>query len=403
MKTIAVVGTFDSKGEEYAFVRELIEKQGVRTLMIHTGVFPPTIKAHIGNDVVAAAAGENIEEVAAKKDRAYATEVLAKGMEKLIPQLYAQGEFDGILSFGGSGGTAIATPGMRALPVGVPKIMVSTVASGDVSVFVGTSDIMMYPSIVDVSGINTLSEKIFSNAVNAMVGMVTAKEETHIHKKPLIAATMFGVTTPCIDMAREYLEEHGYEVLVFHATGIGGRTMESLIRSGFFAGVLDLTTTEWCDELVGGTLAAGPHRLEAAGEKGIPRVVSVGAMDMVNFGPVESVPEKFRGRNLYRHNPAVTLMRTNIEENKELGKILAEKMNMGCGNATLMLPLGGVSMIDAPGQPFYGEKEDAALFEAIHRYLDPWKTELLEIACNINEEAFAKEAARKLIQLIEDR
>ena len=399
MATIAIAGTFDSKGAEYAFVKKVIEDQGVDTLMIHTGVFDSTIPCDVSNGEITAEVGVDIKDVVAKKDRAYGTEVLSKGMEKLLPKLFSEGKFDGVLSFGGTGGTSIVTPGMRALPVGVPKIMVSTVASGDVSMYVGTSDIMMYPSIVDVSGLNSLSIKIFTNAANAICGMVKAKSVESAEKKPLIAATMFGVTTPCVDFARKYLESRGYEVLVFHATGTGGKTMENLVKSGFFAGVLDLTTTEWCDELVGGVLAAGPDRLDAAGSCGVPQIVSVGALDMVNFGPRDTVPKEFEGRNFYQHNPTVTLMRTTVDECRQLGEIIAKKLNATKGKTILMLPLKGVSMIDAEGQAFYGAEEDKVLFDTLRSNIDKSKVEIIEMDCNINDQQFGETAAEKLISL----
>lgn len=400
MKTVALVGTFDSKGAEYLYVKGLLNDVGINVFTIHSGVFEPAFVPDVNNDAVARAAGEDIGELARAKDRARATAALARGIEILLPRLFGEGKFDGVLSFGGSGGTSIVTPGMRALPIGVPKIMVSTVAAGDVSVYVGTSDIMMYPSIVDVAGLNSLSTKIFSNAAHAMAGMLKFEAARQAARKPLIAATMFGVTTPCVDAAREYLEERGYEVLVFHATGTGGKTMESLIASGFFEGVLDLTTTEWCDELLGGILAAGKGRMDAAAKYGVPQVVSVGALDMVNFGPYDSVPEKYKGRNLYRHNPATTLMRTTKEENAQLGRILAEKVNKSTAPAALMLPLGGVSMIDKEGEPFYGREEDEALFEAVRKNLDRNKAELIELDCHINDVQFARAAAQKLIDEI---
>ncbi|WP_061301848.1 Tm-1-like ATP-binding domain-containing protein, partial [Clostridium botulinum] len=287
MKTIAIAGTFDSKGVEYLYVKKLIKSIGLKTFTIHTGVFEPKFKPDVSNQEVARAVGEDIYEIAAKKDRALATEILSRGMEKLVPKLYEQGKFDGIISFGGTGGTSLITPAMRALPIGVPKVMVSTVASGNTEQYVGSSDIVMVPSIVDVAGLNSISTKIFANAVFAIAGMVNFENKEIIEKKPLVAATMFGVTTPCVNYARKYLEERGYEVLVFHATGVGGKSMEHLIKGGFIKGVLDLTTTEWCDELVGGVLGAGKNRLEAAGKNNIPQVVSVGALDMVNFGPVD--------------------------------------------------------------------------------------------------------------------
>ena len=400
MKTIAIAGTFDTKGREYLYVKELIESLGLNTLTIHTGVFEPAFKPDISNEEVAQAAGWDINDIVHKKDRALATEVLSKGMEKLIPNLYEQGKFDGIISFGGSGGTSLVTPAMRALPIGVPKIMVSTVASGNTSQYVGTSDIIMMPSIVDVAGLNSISTKIFTNAVFAIAGMVKFENEKVLDKKPLVAATMFGVTTPCVTAAKEYMEHRGYEVLVFHATGVGGKTMESLIEGGFIEGVLDLTTTEWVDEIVGGVLNAGPNRLEAAAKNNIPQVVSVGALDMCNFGPYDTVPEKFKNRNLYKHNPTVTLMRTTAEENELIGKKIAEKLNMSNGKTILMLPLKGVSGIDTENQPFYGAKEDKKLFDILKEFTNQDVVKIEEMNCNINDIEFAHRAAQNLIDLM---
>ena len=400
MQTIAIIGTFDTKGAEFKYIKTLIEEQGFRTFCIHTGVFKPLFKPDVSNEEIAAAAGAVIQENVVRKDRARATEVLARGLEILLPQLFDQERFSGVISVGGSGGTSLATPAMRALPVGVPKVMVSTMASGDVSPYVGTSDIIMIPSVVDAEGLNEISMRIFSNAANAIAGMVSRYREIPKSGRPLLAATMFGVTTPCVKAAKDYLEQQGYDVLVFHATGTGGRSMEALIEGGFIRGVLDLTTTEWCDELYGGVLNAGPHRLEAAGRKGIPQVVSVGAMDMVNFGPWESVPERYKGRNLYRHNPTVTLMRTTEEENVGLGQILAEKLNMAKGKTALLLPLKGVSAIDTEGQPFYGPKEDRALFRTLRETIGS-QVELVELDLHINDEAFALAAAQKLTDLLQ--
>lgn len=400
MKTVAIAGTFDSKGQEYAYVKELIEGLGLNTYTIHTGVFEPTFKPDVSNETVASAVGASIQEIAEKKDRAYATEILSKGMEKLVPKLYEEGHFDAIISLGGTGGTALVTPAMRALPIGVPKLMVSTVASGNTSHYVGTSDIVMMPSVVDVSGLNSISTKIFANAAFAIAGMVKFENDKTIEKKPLVAATMFGVTTPCVEFAREYLEDKGYEVLTFHATGIGGKSMEALIDGGFIEGVLDLTTTEWCDELVGGILNAGPTRLDAAAKKGVPQVVSVGALDMVNFGPFDTVPKEFSGRNLYKHNPTITLMRTTVDENAKLGKIIADKLNQSVGDTVMMLPLKGVSMIDAPDQVFYGPKEDEALFSAIKENIDQKVVKLQMLDNHINDREFAETAAQTLIDLM---
>lgn len=404
-KTIALAGTLDSKGKEFLYAKELIESLGFNTLTINTGVFAPAFEADISSKEVAAAAGKDIDELSAKKDRAEATAALAKGMENVLPELYEQGKFDGVLSFGGSGGTSMVTPAMRALPIGVPKVMVSTLASGNTQPYVGTSDIVMMPSIVDVAGLNVISTNIFRNAVFAICGMLgykdKAKADTETHQKPLIAASMFGLTTPCINEAKRYLEERGYEVLVFHATGIGGQTMENLVASGYFAGVLDLTTTEWADELMGGVLNAGPHRLDAAAQNGVPQVVSVGAMDMVNFGPYDSVPETFAGRNFYRHNPTVTLMRTTKDENRQIGEVVAEKLNQTTGHTTLMLPLKGLSGLDVDGQAFYGPEEDQMLFDTIKERIDTQKVDIVEMNVDINDVTFAEAAAEKLIQLIE--
>ncbi|MWV43144.1 UPF0261 family protein [Paenibacillus sp. HJL G12] len=401
MKTIAIAGTFDSKGAEFLYVKSVIESLGLNTFTIHSGVFEPMFTPDVSNIDVAKAAGVDIREIAARKDRAAGTEALARGMGQIVPKLYAEGKFDGILSFGGTGGTSIVTAGMRGLPIGVPKLMVSTVASGNTEPYVGTSDIIMFPSIVDVSGLNSFSTKIFTNAAHAMAGMVQFESAPPQDKKPLIAATMFGVTTPCVTYAREYLEEQGYEVLVFHATGTGGKTMESLIEGGFIDGVLDLTTTEWCDELVGGVLAAGPNRLEAAGRCKVPQVVSTGALDMVNFGPFESVPEQFKDRNLYKHNPSVTLMRTTVEENRQLGEIIADKLNQAQGPTVLMLPLEGVSMLDVKGEPFHGAEEDQVLFDTLRQRINRQTVELIEADTDINDQAFAVAAAKKLVELMQ--
>lgn len=400
MKTVAIAGTFDTKGNEYLYIKETFENMGFKTLTIHTGVFEPKFTPDVSNAEVAKAADVNIDEIIEKKDRAYATEILSKAMEKLVPELFEQGKFDGIISFGGSGGTSLATPAMRALPIGVPKIMVSTVASGNTMQYIGTSDLIMMPSVVDVLGLNSISLKIFNNAIFAMAGMLSFEASKEVEKKPLIGASMFGVTTPCVDAAREYMEKRGYEVLVFHATGVGGQSMESLIEAGFIEGVLDLTTTEWADEIAGGVLSAGPTRLEAAAKNNIPQVVSLGAMDMCNFGAYDSVPEKYKERNLYKHNPTVTLMRTTVEENKKIGEKIAEKLNLSNGKTSLFIPLKGVSAIDVEGQAFYGPEEDKMLFDTVKGLVDKSKVDIVEMDTDINDRAFAEAAAQKLIELM---
>ena len=402
MKTIAIVGTFDSKGIEYKFIKDKIEELGCKTFTIHIGTFEPYFTPDITNAQICQEVNVDIKDLVAKNDRGSAVATLSKGLEKIIVKLYKAKKFDGIISLGGSGGTSMVSPAMRALPIGVPKIIVSTVASGNSEMYVGTSDLILMPSIVDVAGLNKISKVIFTNAILAIVGMVTLHDKVDIGENhaPLIAASMFGVTTPCINTAKAYLESQGYEVLVFHCTGVGGKTMESLINSGLITGVLDLTTTEWCDQLVGGILAAGEHRNEAAALNGVPNVVSVGATDMVNYGPYETRPQEFLGRNFYKHNPTTTLMRTNVEECKAVGLKLAEKLNMSIKPATLFLPLKGVSMIDAQGQPFYGPKEDAVLFDTLKANINNANVNIVEMNNNINDEEFALACAKRLIELI---
>lgn len=398
-KTILLIGTMDTKGHEFAYVRDLIQARGCQTFILNAGVFEALIPVDIDADEVAAAGGGNLAELRSRQDRGEAMAVMTAGVVKRVGELYEQGKFDGVLGLGGSGGTALATAGMRELPVGVPKIMVSTVASGDVSPYVDVKDITMMYSVVDIAGINRLSRQILANAAGMIIGAVEQVVPAG-DDKPLIAATMFGVTTPCVTHVQQLLEEAGYEVLIFHATGSGGRAMESLINGGFIASVADITTTEWCDELVGGVLSAGADRLEAAGQKAIPQIVSVGALDMVNFWGIDTVPAQFKDRNLYRHNENVTLMRTTPDENAQLGKIIAEKLNMAKGPTILMLPLKGVSMIDAEGQDFYYPDADAALFDAIRQNLDQNIVELVELDLHINDVAFAEAIVERLLMLL---
>jgi uncharacterized protein (UPF0261 family) len=325
---------------------------------------------------------------------------MARGATAVVRRLHAEGRLDGILGIGGSGGSSIVAAAMQALPVGVPKLLVSTMASGDTRPYVGTADIAMMYSVVDIAGINGLSERILANAAAAIAGMATAAVDfvSRILPRPLLGATMFGVTTPCVTAARDWLEARGYEVLVFHATGAGGRAMEALMKAGFITGALDVTTTELVDELVGGVLSAGPERLEMAGALGIPQVVSLGALDMCNWGPRETVPPTFAGRNLYVHNAAVTLMRTTEEECAELGRIIARKLNAARGPLAVFVPLRGVSMIDVPGGPFHDPAADAALVRELKAGLRP-DVEVVEMATDINDPAFATAMAARLDEL----
>jgi uncharacterized protein (UPF0261 family) len=336
-------------------------------------------------------------------DRGQAVNASAADSARVVAEAFAAGKLHGVLAIGGSAGTTIGTAAMRALPIGVPKLMVSTLASGNVRAWVGDKDILMLNSIVDIAGMNRISRLVLCQAAAAMAGMVRftrflTKEVLNGTDKPLIAATMFGVTTPCVQHARKILEDAGYEVLVFHATGNGGQAMESLIRDGLIAGVLDITTTELADELVGGVLSAGPTRLTAAGQMGIPQVVSVGALDMVNFGPRDTVPTKFADRKFHVHNASVTLMRTTPDENAKLGEEIGRKLADAKGPVSILLPLQGVSAIDRAGQPFDDPAARAALFDGIRR--SGGNVELIEMNNHINDPAFAAAAAKRLLALL---
>jgi uncharacterized protein (UPF0261 family) len=401
MKPVAIVGTFDTKGTELEYVAGAIEAQGLSVFRIDTGTIRSLEHAQITSEDIAQAAGTTLESLQTEKDRGKSVSAMSAGIGKVVRGLYDSGKISGVLSLGGSAGTTIGTAAMRALPVGIPKVMVSTMASGDVGPYVGVKDIVMMYSVVDVAGLNRVSRKVFRNAAGAICGMVKAAEGIQAEtERPIVAATMFGVTTPCVTRAREVLEEAGYEVLVFHATGSGGRAMESLIEDGEIDGVLDITTTEWCDELVGGVLSAGPTRLEAAAKAGIPQVVSVGALDMVNFGPRETVPARFENRNLYIHNPTVTLMRTSKEEMSELGRILADKVSQARGPCAVFIPRKGVSAIDTKGGPFWDAEADSACFEALRSNLSG-NIEVHDLENHVNDNAFAEAMAKRLIEMLE--
>ncbi len=401
MPTVVLVGTLDTKGAEYAFLRERLLAQGVDVVVVDAGVNEPVgIEPDVSRGDVARAAGSDTDALAAAGDRGVAVTAMGAGAESVVLELFAAGRLDGILALGGSGGSSIAARAMRALPVGVPKLLVSTVASGDTRPYVGAVDVTMMYSVVDIAGVNRVSARIMANAAGAIAGMVESAVPP-LGEKPLVAATMFGVTTPCVTTARERLEEHGYEVLVFHATGAGGQSMEALAKGGFLVGVLDATTTELADELVGGVLSAGPERLEAAGAAGLPQVVSLGALDMVNFGSRESVPSTFADRKLYVHNPTVTLMRTTAAECSELGRTIGRKLSAATGPTAVFVPLGGVSMIDVPGQPFYDPEADAALIAGLKETLAEG-VELHERPEEINDNAFAIAMADRLHELIQE-
>jgi uncharacterized protein (UPF0261 family) len=399
MATVVLLGTLDTKGKEYDYLRARLREQGVDVVLVDAGVFEPLVEADVGQAEVAAAAGVEIAALREAGDRGAAVDAMGLGAAEIARRLHQEGRLDGILTVGGSGNSSIGAEAMRVLPVGVPKLIVSTLASGDTRPYVGATDVTMTYSVVDISGLNRISERILSNAAGAIAGMARTAAPENGEGKPLIGATMFGVTTPSVTRAREQLEELGYEVLVFHATGTGGQSMEALARGGFLAGVLDITTTELADELVGGVLSAGPDRLETAGELGLPQVVSLGALDMVNFGPRETVPPQFEGRNLYVHNPTVTLMRTTPEECAELGRQIARKLSASTGPTALFVPLKGVSMIATEGGPFHDAAADDALFTALREGLGP-NVEVHELDLDVNDPAFADAMANRLHELI---
>ena len=396
---VYLLATLDTKGPEADFVRQRLVELGIGVVVVDTGCLgAPAIAADIPREQVFAAAGTTLEALREKNDRGEAVARAADGAANIVLAAHQRGEVDGVIALGGSAGTTIGTTAMRALPLGAPKLMVSTLASGQVRPYVGDKDILMLNSVVDIAGINRISRRILSNAAAAMAGMARSPAPATKDDKPLVAATMFGVTTPCVQRAREVLEAAGYEVLVFHATGNGGQAMESLIRDRLIAGVLDITTTEMADELVGGVLSAGPSRLTAAAECGVPQVVSVGATDMVNFGPRDTVPEKFAHRKFHIHNPTITLMRTTVDECAQLGAEIAQKTSASKGPAVVMLPLQGVSAIDREGQPFDDPTAREALFDAIRN--NRGDVELNELPCHINDPEFADAAAGRLIELM---
>jgi uncharacterized protein (UPF0261 family) len=396
---ILIIGTFDTKAEELNFVRDQILARGQKARTLDAGVLQPSSETvDISNEKVAAAGGRPLHELVSRRDRGEAVAVMAQGAAKITRDLFDKGEISGVISLGGGSGTVIGTSAMRTLPVGFPKVMVSSMASGNIRPYVGTSDITMMYSVVDISGLNRISRRILSNAAMAICGMAEEREEKGPAERPLIAATMFGVTTPCVTEAKRILEEKGYEVLVFHANGPGGMAMEQLIGEGQVQAVLDISTTELPDELCGGKCSAGPHRLEKAGDMGIPQVVVPGAMDMVNYFP-DAIPTQFRNRLFYVHNPATTLMRTNEEENRQLAEIMARKLSRAKGPVVVYIPLRGFSAIDSPGQPFFFPEANRAFIEALKMNL-PSRIPVIEKDLHINDASFARETTQALLEFL---
>lgn len=392
--------TLDTKADEARAVRDRLHELGIDVRVVDTGCLGETPwRADVTRESIFAAAGTSVREMKQAGDRGQAVTAAAVGAAAVIEAAFAAGKLSAVMGLGGSAGTTIATTAMQRLPIGIPKLMVSTLASGQVRPYVGDKDIVMVNSVVDIAGLNRISRQILSNAAAAMAGMVQHRQPVQADDKPLVAATMFGVTTPCVEHARRCLEQAGYEVLVFHATGNGGQAMESLIREGEIAGVLDVTTTELADELFGGDLSAGPDRLTAAAVAGIPQVVSVGATDMVNFGPRDSIPGRFADRQFFVHNPTVTLMRTTDEENSQLGQTIGCKVAQSTGPTEVFLPLQGVSAIDRTGQPFDSPSARKRLFQALVEHAGSVPCHSMD--CHINDPAFAEAMAHRLVELIQ--
>ena len=400
MKTVVLIGTLDTKGVEYEFARNRFQKAGLKTILINAGILGESpIQSDITNEKVALAGSSDLQTLKTKNDRGFAVSVMTKGVNQIVQDLYKKGELDAIFALGGSGGSTISSFAMRNLPIGVPKVLVSTLVSSNAASFVGESDMALFASVVDIAGVNSLSAKVIANAVDATIGMVNGEKVDIKNSRKLVAASMFGVTTQCVTDARKILEENDLEVITFHMTGTGGKSMENLIRQGFINAVLDVTTTEICDEIVGGTLSAGSDRLTAAVEMKIPQVVSVGALDMVNFGSKNTVPEKFKNRNLYIHNDNVTLMRTTPEECEKIALDIATKLNKATAPVTLFLPLKGVSAIAIKGGVFFDQEADDALFSTLRKNVGN-NVELVELDCAINDNDFSTAIANKLIQLV---
>ncbi len=401
-KTVVLVGALDTKGQDFAFIKGLIEQQGLQTLVVDFGVMgQPAFEAQVSRAEVAHAGGADLARLAQGDRKDEAMRIVAAGLTAVVTGLYAAGKLDGILGMGGSNGTSIATAAMRALPVGVPKVMVSTLGGGDVRAYMGGKDIIFIPSIVDVAGLNRHSRAIYTNAAGAIAGMVKLEKTAAPDEKPIVVASMFGNTTPCVNHAKEIIEKAGYEVLVFHATGTGGKTMEGLIADGYSVASLDITTTELADEVCGGVFNAGPERCLAAARAGIPTVLVPGCVDIASFWGLEGVPEKYKARKLYEWNPNVTLMRTDVAENIRIGEMLAAAANASKGPVAVMLPLRGVSMLDSPGGQYWDPEADGACFDAIKNNLRPG-IPILELDHNINDPEFSETVAETLLGMLKD-
>ncbi|WP_020619288.1 Tm-1-like ATP-binding domain-containing protein [Paenibacillus daejeonensis] len=401
-KQLLLIGTLDTKGEDYRYIRELVTARGHHVITVDIGVAGEAtgITPEWTADEVARRAGTSREALRKAGDRGQALAAMADGAMHVVEELYQQGRIDGILGMGGTGGTSVIAAVMRHFPVGFPKVLVSTAASGNTQPIVGTRDVVLIPSVVDVAGVNSISELIYRQAAAAVCGMMEQSPPEQREEKPLIAITMFGNTTAAVERCKQQLEAKGYECLVFHCTGIGGRTMEGLVTDGRIAAVLDMTTTEWADELCGGVFTAGANRLEAPGRSGVPHLVVPGCIDMVNFGGTATVPERYQNRLLYAWNANVTLMRTSVEENEQLGEIFAQKLNAAQGPVTVLIPSLGYSLLGASGERFHLPEADNAFEVTLREHLHPRiPCDTLELT--VNDEAFADEAVNRLLAMIQ--
>lgn len=401
-KKVVIIGALDTKGEEHLFLKQRIEEKRLKTIVIDTGIVgSPYFKPDISRDEVCSASGYSLDELMSKNERKLAIETMALGASKVARKLYKEGNLNGIISIGGSQGTYMSSIAMKDLPFGIPKILVSTTVSGDVSGYLGHKDITLMHSVADILGLNSFNRRFFSQAASAICGMVKEDLSQEEKEKPLIGITMFGMTTPCVMKMKKLFENKNekYEIVVFDARGTGGSAMEELIQEGVIKGVMDVTTTELADELVGGIRSAGPQRLEAAGEKGIPQVIGPGALDMVNFGPMESVPKAFSGRKFYVHTPMVTVMRTNPEENRRLGEIMADKLNRSKGRVVVVIPLKGFSGLDESGKPFFDIACSLSFAQALKENIDQ-KIKVIELDCHINEAPYAKEVVEQFLEML---
>ena len=400
-KSILIIGCFDTKGEVFAFLRTQILSRGEQVLTINTGVMGSSdlFPVDFESEIVAREAGKSIGELRLERDRGNAIEVMGRGAAKLVAKLVADGKIKAAIGMGGGGGTYIALSAMQEIPLGLPKFCLTTLATKDLSRQIGNKDITLMPSIVDVAGINSISSVLIAQAAAAICAMSSIESRLVNERSGSIAISMFGNTTACVDRCTQLLEKEGYEVMAFHANGVGGRTMEALILEGCFDAVLDITTTELADELCGGVCTAGPERLCSASKMGIPQVVVPGCMDMVNFAQLDTVPEKYRDRHLYSWAPDVTLMRTDADENRVLGEKLAKNLNTSTGTTTILLPLKGLSQIDSDGGMFYKPDVNSVLFDSIKAHASN-KINLIEVDMHINDPEFAGMLVTELLQIL---